>query len=214
MSQYSSPLRAARARQTRLAIIDAALRLFLERGYVESSIRAIAEEAGVSERTVYVAFEDKSSILAAVADHAFYGGSEEGEGETLFLESLKSMPDPYERLRTTIHRGAIGRERGLAAIARMIRTAARNDSRMKAFLDEMIEYRHRATRARVEIILGRELPERDAYEQMIDELEAITSDETYLLLVEERGWPRERYEDYVVDMCVSTVQRYGLDLEL
>lgn len=210
--QYSSPRRAEQARQTRLAIIKAAFRLFLENGYSETSVRAIAREAGVAERTVYVAFKDKISILNAIADHAYYGGTEHGEGDAEFRESLAAVPDSLERLRRIAHQIAVGLEQGLARLARMVRFAAESDPRLRRSLDELLELRHRNVRAYVEAVLGCGLPEEEEYEQMIDELEAITSEEVHWILSTERGWPRERYERYLVDMCVATLKRHGLEL--
>lgn len=210
--QYTSPLRAEQARQTRLAIIEAAIRLFLENGFAETSIRAIAREAGVSERTVYVVFKDKISILTAIGDYGYYGGTEQGEGEADFMESLAAVPDRIERLRMIIHQGAVGLEQGLATLARMVNFAAHSDSRLKDWIAEMVHVRHRDIRAAAEVIIGRELPQEEAYEQMVDEIEAITSEEVYWILAVERGWPRERYEQYVVDMCLVTMKRHGVDL--
>ena len=59
-------------------------------------------------------------------------------------------------------------------------------------------------------MLGRELPEGDTYERMIDELEAITSEDVYWTLVVERGWSREAYERYVVDLSLHTLASRGL----
>jgi AcrR family transcriptional regulator len=47
----------------REAILDAALRLFSARSYVETSIPAIAREAGISTANVYVYFNSKLDIL-------------------------------------------------------------------------------------------------------------------------------------------------------
>jgi AcrR family transcriptional regulator len=209
--RYVSPLRAEQTRRTRLAIIEAALRLFLANGYAGTSIRSIASEAGVSERTVYVAFGDKISIITAIADHERFGGTEEGEGEAQFLESLRAVAHPLERLRMAVHQMAIGREHGLAMIARIVRGEARsNDPGLRQFVDGMVEYRHQGTRGRVELILGHPLPDGPGTEQLVDEVEAILNEETYLLLVGERGWPLERYETYIVDMFLLALQRYGI----
>ena len=48
---------------------------------------------------------------------------------------------------------------------------------------------------------------------MIDELEAIMSEDLYWLLTTERRWPREKYEKYVIDQCLSTMRRYGIELD-
>lgn len=210
--QYSSPLRAEQANQTRLAIIEAAFKLFLENGYSETSIRAIAREAGVSERTIYATFKEKSSILNAIAAHAYYGGSELDEAEEEFRRSLAAVADPRERLGMIAHRVAMGLETGLARLARMVRLAAESDARLYRLVEEMIEARHRSVRAYVEAALGRKLSKDEAGDEMIDELEAITGEEAYWVLVIERGWPRERYERYFVELCLATLRRHGLDI--
>jgi AcrR family transcriptional regulator len=58
------PDRRERKRQrTRLAIQDAALELFAERGYRETTINAIADRADVAPRTVTVHFPTKEELL-------------------------------------------------------------------------------------------------------------------------------------------------------
>jgi AcrR family transcriptional regulator len=56
-------LRERKKRQTRLAIQDAALRLFTEHGYRETTIEAIAGKADVAPRTVTVHFPTKEELL-------------------------------------------------------------------------------------------------------------------------------------------------------
>ena len=58
---------------TRQRIVDAAGRLFVESGYCATSVRSIAQAAGVAEKTVYLQFETKPAILKAVVDSAIMG---------------------------------------------------------------------------------------------------------------------------------------------
>ena len=53
--------------------MDAALRLFLERGYVTTTIEAIAREAAVAPATVYQAFGSRQAILTRVLDMTIAG---------------------------------------------------------------------------------------------------------------------------------------------
>lgn len=59
------------------AILDAAYKLFLERGVAATTMDAVAERASVSKMTVYANFRDKPALLSAVFDrkiklmHAF-----------------------------------------------------------------------------------------------------------------------------------------------
>lgn len=52
----------------RRAILEAAARLFLERGFTATSMDAIAEAAPVSKPTLYSHFKDKSDLFGAVVN--------------------------------------------------------------------------------------------------------------------------------------------------
>jgi AcrR family transcriptional regulator len=60
--------RSAKAGQTRQAIVDAAMRLFLAGGYDKTTMRAIADEAGVSLGNAYYYFGSKEHLLQAFYD--------------------------------------------------------------------------------------------------------------------------------------------------
>jgi AcrR family transcriptional regulator len=62
--------KAALMSRKRAMIVDAALRAFLESGYAESSVNRIAEEAGVSIKTLYRHFESKDDLFSAVMQAA------------------------------------------------------------------------------------------------------------------------------------------------
>jgi AcrR family transcriptional regulator len=73
---YRSKLRDAQAQQTRLAIIEAADQLYVERGYGATSIDAIAERAGVGRATVFNSVGGKLALLKAAYDIAIVGDDE------------------------------------------------------------------------------------------------------------------------------------------
>jgi AcrR family transcriptional regulator len=57
---------------TKEAIIDAALKLFSEKGYLGATTREISREAGISEVTLFRYFPTKEKLLEAVMDtHSF-----------------------------------------------------------------------------------------------------------------------------------------------
>jgi len=60
----------ARGEQTKAAIIDAALGLFSEKGFEATTMRAIAERAGVSLGNAYYYFESKEQLIQGFYDHA------------------------------------------------------------------------------------------------------------------------------------------------
>jgi AcrR family transcriptional regulator len=71
--RYRSAARDEGARRTREAIVIAACELFVEHGYVATSLADIAAAAGVARPTVFAAFGSKPALLRQVLDHALAG---------------------------------------------------------------------------------------------------------------------------------------------
>ena len=71
--RYQSRVRATAAAATRAEIRAAAARLFVEKGYASTTRREIAEEAKVSERTVYAIFPTKVALLNEAIGVAIVG---------------------------------------------------------------------------------------------------------------------------------------------
>lgn len=65
-----------RSEKSRQQILDAALKLFSHRGYGATSVRDIAEEAGLSKGNVYHHFPDKETIFRALLDRYFQAMSQ------------------------------------------------------------------------------------------------------------------------------------------
>lgn len=59
------PLREKRKRQTRMALIDAALDLFSARGYDDTTLEQIADHAGLHVQTLYRHFSSKPHLATA-----------------------------------------------------------------------------------------------------------------------------------------------------
>ncbi len=86
-AQY--PLRERRKRQTRMALINAALDLFSENGYEETTLEQIADHAGLHVQTLYRHFPSKPH-LATAADQdrldEFTGAIQDPERTTTTFE--------------------------------------------------------------------------------------------------------------------------------
>ena len=68
-----------RTEATRLALIEAARRLFVEKGYAETATPDIVAEAGVTRGALYHHFEDKKALFRAVLER-------EGEAVAAHIE--------------------------------------------------------------------------------------------------------------------------------
>ena len=71
-----SATRTEQAQRTRKRVIDAATGLFVQQGYATTTMRAIADEAGVSLPTVELLFGTKAQLLHVVIDVAVAGDDE------------------------------------------------------------------------------------------------------------------------------------------
>ena len=69
MTDVAAPTRSGRPRRTETtsAILDAALELWMERGYHSVSIDAVAARAGVSKPTIYRRWPNRQQLLVAVS---------------------------------------------------------------------------------------------------------------------------------------------------
>lgn len=68
MAEQTQGRRALQAQQTRDDILRAARRLFAEHGYARTTVRQIAEAAGVSAQTVYDSVGSKQAVVARLND--------------------------------------------------------------------------------------------------------------------------------------------------
>jgi AcrR family transcriptional regulator len=86
----------AKAEETRDRILDAALRLFRERGFDETTMRDVATEAGVATGAAYYYYRSKEDLVLA-----FYLRTDE-EARDAFAAALSSTKDLRKRLRGII----------------------------------------------------------------------------------------------------------------
>jgi AcrR family transcriptional regulator len=114
------------AQDTQLAIVEAASRLFLVRGYHATSIGMIATEAGVAVQTIYNSVGSKRDLLSRVLDFAAAGERAPAPVPQFMREQAEREPDPRRIIAQLIEfwRGALPRT---APIFRIIREVAATD---------------------------------------------------------------------------------------
>ena len=140
----------AKGEQTRALILETALELFRERGYEETTMRAISERAGVALGSAYYYFRSKEQLI-----QAFYGRTHQ-----------EHLADADEVLRTerTLHGRLLGVMRAklrtiepyhrFAGI--LFRTAADPESPLNPFSEESLPARREATELFAEVVRGAE----------------------------------------------------------
>src|SRR2546428_8801710 len=80
--------------QTRQKILDAARRMFVQRGYEATTMRAIAAKIGYTPTAIYHHFEDKEALVAELSALDFRAFAQA-------LQDFGAVADPVERLRRT-----------------------------------------------------------------------------------------------------------------
>ena len=109
---YRSTLRDEQSRVTRRRIVDAGADLFVERGYVPTTIDAIAERAGVSRRTVFTSVGSKADVLKLAFDWTLAGDDEPiAIADRPVVQRLMRANDPAEVLEPWIAMNATISER-------------------------------------------------------------------------------------------------------
>jgi AcrR family transcriptional regulator len=140
-----------KSEQTRTIILDTAMRLFRERGYDKTTMRAIAKEAGVSVGNAYYYFESKEFLIQGfydllTHDHARDAASRmEGVGD--FAERLEISLISWLDCAADYH--------GFAA--QFFRTAADPDSSLSPFSDESHPARATAVELFRDVLSGSDL---------------------------------------------------------
>jgi AcrR family transcriptional regulator len=206
--RYDSPRRREQAATTRREILAAAQRLFEQQGYAATTMAAVAAEAGVALKTVYVAFETKSGLLRALW-HLLLRG-DEGDapmGQRPWYRELLEEPDPERQLRLTARTSRIVKLRA-AALMEVIRNAAQADPDIEALWSRIQFDFYDIQRQIVE-----SLDEKEALRPGLDEdratdvLWTLNHPNLWQLLVGERGWTPEQYEQWFGDAACSQLLR-------
>jgi len=201
---YESPRRRAQAEATRRDILAAAQRLFEQEGYPATTMAQIAQAAGVSLKTVYLAFETKSGLLRTLWNSLLRGGDEDRPvAEQDWYRQVLDEPDPERRLRLNAHNSTLGKQR-ISGILEVIRNAAPTDSEI-ASLWERIQSEYRTNqRAIVEPLdqKGVLRPGLDL-DRATDILWTINHPNTWQLLVVDRGWALADYEQWTGDLACA-----------
>lgn len=205
---YNSSRRREQAAATRRDILGAAQRLFERQGYAATTMAAIAAEAGVALKTVYLAFETKSGVLRALWNQLLRG--DEGEApvaERSWYREVVEEPDPQRQLRLNARNSRAAKTR-IAGVLKVIREAAPVDSDTGALWERIQTEFHANQRVIVERLAERKALRRGLdVDRATDILWTLNHPDVWQLLVGERGWTPEQYEQWFGDTACSQLLR-------
>jgi AcrR family transcriptional regulator len=181
------------AEETRLSVIEAATRLFAERGWSGTGMRDIANAAGVSVETVYGTAGSKAQLLVRALDVGVVGDDEpvpladrpqfralgEGDRRTRVTATARMLADQNARV---------------APLHRCLAHGATDDEALAVHHREVHERQRTSYRQGLELVTGRRLDQ-----ALVDGIQALGSPEVYLLLVEQSGWSTKKYQEWLAD---------------
>ena len=203
---YASERRKAQAAETRLQVLKAARRLFIERGYTGTPINTIALEAKVSPETVYAIFGSKRALLADVVGMSVLGDA----GPTPLLE--QKGPQAVRRSKTQreqVRLLAADMRRIMPRVGplfQIMHTAAATEPEIATLLGQVLEQRLEGMRAFVRMVAANG-PLRQAIHvgAAAETVWALSSAEVHWLLTVDRGWSGDRYEKWLSDILEAAL---------
>ena len=202
--RYVSPVRAQQADATRRAILDAAVRLFVEPGYAATSVAAVARAAGVSTQTVYNGFATKPALLKAAYDVTLAGDDREVPfAERPEVRAVYELADPRDFVRGYASLGRTVLDRLGPLMLQVAAGAAAGHTDLVALQRTTDDERAAGTLMVVRRVeeLGSLAPAL-TLEQARDRIWTLNSVQVWHLLTAGRGWSGDEYEEWIgVAMC-------------
>lgn len=209
MAQTKRPYDARRRREraaeerakTRRRVVDAARDLFLERGYVATTMADIAGEAGVALQSVYTAGESKADLLHLVTDLAVAGDSQ----EVMLVDrpeyaAIAAEPDPARQIEMFAGLIAATMER-LAPVWITYREAAAVDPKAAANLIAAHRRRHETFRTLIRVVPEQHL--RYGHDRSADTAWVVGSIDVFLLLRTVLEWNATQYAAWLRDALID-----------
>ena len=199
-SPYKSPVRERQAADTRRRIVEATRQLLQKEGYAGMTIDAIACRAEVSAQSVYAIFRSKTGILIELLDQSSFGPEyDEAVREALSAREAEArlrLAAPIARQIHDAQSATFDLLRGAGVVAPELAKLEKQREGIRYERQErMIVSLQEAGRLRPDLNQTRA---RDIFWML-------TSRDIYRMLVRERGWPSQKYQDWLADTLVRSL---------
>jgi AcrR family transcriptional regulator len=163
-------------------------------------MEAIAADAGVALKTVYVAFETKSGLLRALWNHLLRAGRDYVPvAQQNWYRGVVAERDPERQLRLTVS-ASVTVKRRIGGVLEVIRTAAPADPDIGALWRRIQTEFHANQRVIVESLAAKHAlrPGLDV-DRATDVLWTLNHPDVWQLLVRERGWTPQQFEEWFAE---------------
>jgi AcrR family transcriptional regulator len=193
--------------ETKRRLLTAAAEEFAERGYVGATVTRIADRAGVTVQTLYLAWGSKRALLRAYMEQALAGTPGLPPADQLSDAVVAQMPPPGDARTLIADLAALHRRIGERAAVgwQLYRDAAAADPDVAADWLENQRLR-RVTYGRLISRLPLEaLRPGLTHESAADTAWALASPECWDLLIRRRGYSPQTYQAWVEDTLAAAL---------
>ena len=205
--EYDSTRRQAQANETRRHILEAARKLFMERGYAGATAEAIAAEAGVAAQTIYAIFKNKKKILVSLMNVSPTTGVEDHTPmlERPPIQAVSQEPDQHRQLQMFAQVVASNLDQ-VAIVSEIMTDAAKVEPDFDRILQKLNKQRlEHMTFAVQQIASNGPFREKVDEAYATDTVWTLTSPDVFLLLRRDRGWSKEKYAQWLADMLIEVL---------
>src|SRR3954470_8425312 len=206
--RYDSPRRREQAAATRRAILEAAQKLFEQQGYAATPMAAIAAEAGVALKTVYVVFETKSGVLRALWHLLLRGDQVDVPvGERDWYREVLDEPDPARQLQLNARNSRVVKARA-GRLLDVFRGAAPTEPDINELWERVQRDFYDNQRVIVESLAAKQALRSELdVDRATDILWTLNHPDLWQLLVLQRGWTPAEYERWFANTACAQLLR-------
>jgi AcrR family transcriptional regulator len=194
---YNSPLRADQALQTRRRVLEAARQLFIDRGYAGTTVITVADRAGVSPETIYLALGGKRGLLEGVMD--ITGPHESAVEDEAWWQMVAELTAATERLDRMVEYSCriLARTWPIHAI---IRGAADKEAFAKALSQQLLDERLTNQTQRIRRFLATDLRSGLSVTAAGARYCALASPELFHVVTRQLGWSTEQHRSWLTGL--------------
>lgn len=205
---YRSAARATAAEETRARIRQAAVELFVERGFVGTTLKDVADRAGVGERTLYDGFGSKLGLLRhTIAILTMGDESRVRAADRPDTVASRSLDDPHEALAALVKEATDLMNRA-GDLIRVIESLPGVDPDLQRTVTRGTEAAYEPSLRLAQRFEARgELRPGLTAAVAADILFTLTSPGVFHTLRGERRWSQRRYREWVLDAATQQLLR-------
>ena len=202
--KYSSTVRDEQAARTRARILDAASELFLERGYARTTMKDIADLAGVARDTVHAVFGSKARVLTALIDVRLVpDDSVANVTQRADAQAIKDEVDQRKQIEL-FATFITGISTQLRPVFEILRTASAVEPEMATVFEEMDRFRMKNMQTYAKWIAARG-PLRISTRRAGEIIWTLASPDVARMLCDELGWTQSQHARWLADTLVRTL---------